>query len=224
MTLLSIREHVKLLLGSPIPSVVRNETAAAENDAVDRYINQAQDELSTYLGGVEDSSTITLASGTRLYDIPDRMLFLSGARYIKDSGAEKRLYETDHEDLPDYHELTSGEPICYYHEADKIGFYPMPGVNEQDKTVRVHGWYDADILEADTDIPAYPKKYHRLIAMLAAVLILEAQSRFEAQSANSNISADSVSQESRTKEYAFRASDFRTLFENEIWRLRGPRI
>ena len=223
MNLSSIRDQVRLYLGLPLPSGVRDETYALENEELNKYINSAQDELSSYIGGVEKNTAITLLSGIALYDLPDSFLTESEVRYVMEEGCEKVLVKKPEDGACSYRNR-AGEPAYYFFEEGKIGFYPVPDDTKTGKEIKLYGWYMPDALVSDDDIPAYPQKYHRLIALLGAVLILETQSRFEAQSANSNISADSVSQESRTKEYSFRASELRELFERELFRIRGPRL
>jgi hypothetical protein len=224
MTLLAIKETIRLLIGSPLPSVIRDPTPAAEGENLRKYINAAQDEMASHTGGVEANGGIVLELGVRLYDLPDGFLAESEVRYVADEGYEKLLLKTNRLELSYDYQTFSGEPVYFYYENSKMGFYPVPGDREDGKQVAVYGWFEPADLVADADIPSFHPSHHRLIAVLSVVLILEAQARFEAQSANSAISADSVSQESRTKEYAFRAADFRSLYEKELYRIRGPKV
>ncbi len=224
MTLLKLRNLVKTLIGSPLPSVVRHATPATENANILAYINAAMDEVTSHIGGPEQSQTIPLVDGTRLYNGPAGLRDIKQARFVEHTDNELVLSQTRPEYLPADYRDKEGEPEYYYFEGNQIGFYPIPGPDEDGELVRVLGWVETTDLAIDTDIPGLPLVYHRLISVLAVVLILEAQARAEAQSANSDIAADSVAQESRTKEYSFRAEDFRKLYESELFRVQGPRI
>jgi hypothetical protein len=222
MTLSEIRAKMKNLLGTPLPSIVRNTTLATENANLLLYINNAIAELTYTVEGKRHSETVALSEDTRTYSRPTGFLAAESVRYVDSDGYEHKLAFTTLSRLPVDYRTTTGRPTHYYYDGALIGLYPVPGENQDGNDLRVYGYYESADLSADSDTPDLDAKTHLLIPILAAAMVLEAQSRAEAQSANSTLAADSVSQESRTKEYAFRGSDMRKHYNDMMLKILGP--
>ncbi len=79
MTLLLLRDLVRNMLGPALPSVIRDETHAIENERLDTYINQALQEFSSYAGGAEKSRVIVLLKSIR--GVFQKQLFLPYKSY-----------------------------------------------------------------------------------------------------------------------------------------------
>jgi hypothetical protein len=225
MTRGEIRQLVRDLLGAPLPSSVRDDDATTESTNLNRYINNALYEMGLRLGGYESSATVTLVNGTRLYNTPTGFIGAIDVRYVRQSNEELPLtWMLAHERLPtDYRDYTA-EPTTYYFEAGQIGLYPIPNAAADSKTLRILGYYEPTDLTADNTSPAFPRATHRPMAHLAAALICEAQSRIESQGSDSIISADSVNQESRSRNFHLRGKELREAYDRLLFAATGPVI
>lgn len=218
----NLRDLLERLLGTPLPGIVRNSTAATQDANLNAYINDAQRETSGHVGGVESTDTISLVADTRLYALPTRFVGELDVRYVEAADNEKVLKKIVRlADRPSDYRDETGEPTHYYFEANQFGFYPIPSSDENGDTIRINGWFEAEDLAAEDTEPSFPRSWHRCIAILAAAGICEAQSRVEAQSADSAVSADTVQQDARARMYAFRAVELRKAYEAELKRVRG---
>lgn len=225
MDLEDLRQMLTDTLGAPLPDVVRDATSATENANLLRYLNLAQHEMASRVGGVESEGTISLVDGTRLYPRPSGLLIEADVRYEHASDDARSLRRVfDRTLLPQDYRSYSGEPCKYYWEANQIGLYPVPGSGSDGKTLRVYGRFAPTDLSADSDEPGYPPSLHRCIALLAGALVLEAQARAEAQASDADIGADSVASTDRTLQYSFRAKELRALYEGELKSAQGPVI
>lgn len=223
MTLDELRDLLELKLGTPLPDVVRNSTPATQDTNLTNYINLAQQELASRLGGVQSSGTLSLVDGTRTYARPTGLLGIDDVRYVAAASDERPLEEVHtRRALPVDYRSVEGVPTHFYTEGNSIGLYPIPGADQDAGTVRIYGWFKPSDLANDDDEPDWPEELHRAIAILAGAIILEAQARTEAMASEPDYNADSVATTDRTREYAFRARDLRAEYEAEVRNAHGP--
>lgn len=218
-----IRTLLKDELGTPLPGVVRDDDSATEDSNLNRYINHALRKVAIDTGGYVKSETITLVTDQRLYDPPAGLMLIDHIRLVLSADNEEPLEHVRNlADLPDDYRDTTGEPDRWYEEGGQIGFYYIPSSGYNGTTVRVYGVFEPPDLSADSDSPKLPVATHRAIAILAAAMILEAQADAEAMSSRPDFAADSVQQESRTRNYSQRAQEKYRKYREELGRATGP--
>ncbi len=218
MTLQQMLDKLRAVLGTPLPNIVRHATPATEQNNLTKYINEAAKEVAYTVHGVEFTHEQATTAGTRDYDVPASTIAIEEIRRIDDDYEYPlRRIRT----LPTDYAVREGVPWAYYRRNEDITLYPIP---DENGSIRFFGWRIPVDLVALTDESELREDLHYLVPILAGAIIMEAQARALAQSSDSDVGADSVSLESRTKEYSFRAKECRELYQTHLFKLRGPQI
>lgn len=158
-----------------------NESPVLLDSEILNFINRRYHEVEDVIKSVHEdyfgtTGTISLSNGTELYDLPqdansrnnvDRVIRVEvsydGSNYdIARATSIQRKITTESNSNGSYSEAF---PLFYLF-GDQIGLLPIPTGTGTAKI-----WYIKRLadLENDTDIPEIPDKYHRLLAVGAAV-------------------------------------------------------
>lgn len=143
-----IRTEIRALLNEPSPSFF-------SNTEIDEWIDLAALDISTKTLCVEASGTVALVSGTLEYNEPSDCIKVYTC--LLDKAGLLKIHPRQ---LAHINPDTSGTPLYYYHFANKLGFYPVPGASVGGHNVTVlFSKQTDDITEIPDEYQAYAIQY-----------------------------------------------------------------
>ncbi len=154
-------------------------TVQAFSDAtILSYVNEGQKEMNLLVWSVIGSTTITLATNTTYYSLPDNLLAVNQVSYSRTSPAGTvELKEVSERSLqqsnPDFERQTAGPPVNYFTRqsltggnAILLGLVPAPSSSAAGTLMVQYISQPAD-LSGDSDVPfdglLHLAPYHNLI-------------------------------------------------------------
>lgn len=147
-------------------------TKVADSTLVKNRINAASRDL-TWQFAVESDTTITVVSGTEVYNLPnDYYDYVWVASKAKSSNLEVAMQPVEATDFGQYRE---NEGIPHYFHVFKRQIYVTP-TNTSGDSIRVHYMARNNVLSGANDTTNIDKEYITLLVLMSAEYILRAKS------------------------------------------------